>query len=109
MRHELVRLAGLIDWARLEAHFASYYSEAGRPGLPIRLVVGLHLQTPSSLLFTHQDVLNIGRDRSVAPVRRASAGVGTDSRDAERTDCRGTINSRSTLRSELETLRGFSG
>ena len=43
LRHELVRLGDLIDWARLEAHFAPYYSEAGRPGLPIRLVVGLHL------------------------------------------------------------------
>src|SRR5271166_6620429 len=43
MRHELVRLGELIDWGRLEAHFAPYYSEAGRPGLPIRLVVGLHL------------------------------------------------------------------
>jgi IS5 family transposase len=43
MRHELVWLAGLIDWARPEAHFAPYYSEAGRPRLPIRLVVGLHL------------------------------------------------------------------
>jgi IS5 family transposase len=43
MRHELVRLGELIDWARLEAHFAPYYSAAGRPGLPIRLVVGLHL------------------------------------------------------------------
>jgi IS5 family transposase len=43
MRHELVRLGELIDWARSEAHFAPYYSEAGRPGLPIRLVVGLHL------------------------------------------------------------------
>ena len=43
LRHELVRLGGLIDWARLEAHFAPYYSAAGRPGLPIRLVVGLHL------------------------------------------------------------------
>ncbi len=41
--HELVRLGELIDWARLEVHFAPYYSEAGRPGLPIRLVVGLHL------------------------------------------------------------------
>jgi IS5 family transposase len=41
--HELVRLGDLIDWARLEAHFAPYYSVAGRPGLPIRLVVGLHL------------------------------------------------------------------
>jgi hypothetical protein len=39
LRHELVRLGELIDWARLEAHFAPYYREAGRPGLPIRLVV----------------------------------------------------------------------
>jgi IS5 family transposase len=43
MRHELVRLGELIDWVRLEAHFASYYSAAGRPALPIRLLVGLHL------------------------------------------------------------------
>jgi transposase, IS5 family len=43
LRHELVRLGEWIDWARLEAHFAPCYSEAGRPGLPIRLVVGLHL------------------------------------------------------------------
>ena len=41
--HELVRLGELIDWGRLEIHFAPYYREAGRPGLPIRLVVGLHL------------------------------------------------------------------
>jgi len=43
LRHELVRLGDLIDWGRLEAHFAPYYREVGRPGLPIRLVVGLHL------------------------------------------------------------------
>src|SRR5882672_2183331 len=43
LRHELVRLGELIDWARLEAHFTPYYKEAGRPGLPIRLVVGLQL------------------------------------------------------------------
>ena len=43
LRHELVRLGELIDWKRLEEHFAPYYSEVGRPGLPIRLVVGLHL------------------------------------------------------------------
>src|SRR4029077_592002 len=43
LQHELVRLGELIDWERLEAHFAAYYHEAGRPGLPIRLVVGLHL------------------------------------------------------------------
>jgi IS5 family transposase len=43
LRHELVRLGELIDWQRLEGHFAPYYKEAGRPGLPIRLVVGLQL------------------------------------------------------------------
>src|ERR1700691_4730834 len=43
LQHELVRLGELIDWEHLEAHFAAYYREAGRPGLPIRLVVGLHL------------------------------------------------------------------
>src|SRR3984893_372795 len=43
VQHELVRLGELIDWERLEVHFAPYYREAGRPGLPIRLVVGLHL------------------------------------------------------------------
>ncbi len=43
LRHELVRLSELIDWARLQAHFAAYYSEVGRPGVPIRLVVGLQL------------------------------------------------------------------
>ena len=31
LRHELVRLGELIDWPRLEAHFAPYYSEAGGP------------------------------------------------------------------------------
>src|ERR1700730_12146504 len=39
----LGELGGLVGWARLEMHFAPFYREAGRPGLPIRLVVGLHL------------------------------------------------------------------
>ena len=43
-RHELVRLAGLIDWQRFEEAFGSLYVEhKGRPGLPTRLMVGLHL------------------------------------------------------------------
>ena len=43
MRHELVRLAGLIDWKRFDDAFGSLYAEKGRPGLPTRLMVGLHL------------------------------------------------------------------
>jgi IS5 family transposase len=42
MRHELVRLAGLIDWRRFDEAFGSLYAEKGRPGLPTRLMVGLH-------------------------------------------------------------------
>jgi len=30
LQHELVRLGELIDWQRLEVHFAPYYREAGR-------------------------------------------------------------------------------
>ena len=42
-RHELLRLAALIDWAALDAAFGPRYAEAGRPGLPTRLMAGLHL------------------------------------------------------------------
>jgi len=43
-RHALARLAGLIDWGRFEAEFGPLYTEVtGRPGLPTRLMVGLHL------------------------------------------------------------------
>jgi transposase, IS5 family len=43
-RHPLVRLAGLIDWGRFDAAFGPLYTDGvGRPGLPTRLMVGLHL------------------------------------------------------------------
>jgi IS5 family transposase len=43
-RHALVRLAELIDWGRFEAAFGPLYTDGiGRPGLPTRLRVGLHL------------------------------------------------------------------
>ncbi len=42
-RHPLVRLAGLIEWGRFEAEFGALYTDGGRPGLPTRLMVGLHL------------------------------------------------------------------
>ena len=41
-RHPLVRLAGLLDWAVFEARFGElYHPHIGRPGIPIRLMVGL--------------------------------------------------------------------
>lgn len=41
-RHALYRLAGAIDWAAAEERFGGLYAEEGRPGIPIRLMVGLH-------------------------------------------------------------------
>jgi len=42
MKHPLVRLAGLIDWAEIERTFTvSFTSGRGRPALPPRLVAGL--------------------------------------------------------------------
>ncbi|SFU35458.1 transposase, IS5 family [Nitrosospira multiformis] len=41
-RHALYRLAGKIDWEAAEARFGGLYTEEGRPGIPIRLMVGLH-------------------------------------------------------------------
>lgn len=43
MRHELVRLALLIDWRCFEDAFGPLYAEDGRPGLATRLMVGLHI------------------------------------------------------------------
>ncbi len=41
--HELVRLAQAIPWERLAAEFGPLYcTDNGRPGVPIRLMAGLH-------------------------------------------------------------------
>ena len=42
-KHPLYVLAETIDWATLEREFGAFYVEnVGRPGLPTRLMVGLH-------------------------------------------------------------------
>jgi transposase, IS5 family len=41
--HPLYQLAEAIDWTRFEAELGTFYAETvGRPGLPTRLMVGLH-------------------------------------------------------------------
>ena len=39
--HELCKLASEIDWLGLEADLSVYYSENGRPSIPIRTMVGM--------------------------------------------------------------------
>lgn len=41
-RHALYKLGDQIDWNAAETQFGDLYSEEGRPGIPIRLMVGLH-------------------------------------------------------------------
>lgn len=41
LRHELCRLAERIEWQRLAEQFGELYAEAGRPGVPVRLMAGL--------------------------------------------------------------------
>ena len=43
MNHPLVKLSDLLDWERLAQALRSYYAEIGRPGIPLRLIMGLHL------------------------------------------------------------------
>jgi IS5 family transposase len=40
-RHELFRLASLIDWDSFDQEFGRFYRPLGRPAKPTRLMVGL--------------------------------------------------------------------
>ena len=43
MNHELVKLAHTIDWPLLEEKNNGFYAQEGRPGVPARLMIGLHI------------------------------------------------------------------
>ena len=43
LEHELCILSGQIDWDSIEREFSVYFSEIGRPSVPIRRMVGLLL------------------------------------------------------------------
>ena len=40
MKHELVQLAGRIDWDFFDGEIAPLYSDKGRPGIKARFVIG---------------------------------------------------------------------
>ena len=41
LKHELVQLAGKIDWDWIDGEIAPLYSENGRPGIETRFMIGL--------------------------------------------------------------------
>ena len=57
LRHPLAQLAQKIDWKSCEAHFGGLYATGiGRPGHPIRLMVGLQLLKHTSNLSDEEVV-----------------------------------------------------
>src|SRR5690554_8064354 len=53
--HKLVLLAKKIDWQYFENEFSNLYSDKGRPAMPIRLMVGIHIL---------KHLYNLGDERS---------------------------------------------
>ena len=60
LRHELVMLAGRIDWARLDEPLSPFYAQVGRPSISSRLMVGLHLLKSMNALSDNDG--NTGKD-----------------------------------------------
>ena len=57
LRHPLCRLAAQIPWTECEETFGAWYAENGRPGIAIRLMVGLHYLKHTYALSDEEVVL----------------------------------------------------
>ena len=42
-QHELVRLADKIDWAHIDQQVQPFFAVEGRPAIPSRFIIGLHI------------------------------------------------------------------
>jgi len=47
-KHELVIIVNKIDWEDVEKYFEKYYSQSGRPSVPIRTIPVANVITESS-------------------------------------------------------------
>jgi len=54
MKHELVILADKIDWTWLDEQIAPYFSEHGRPGEPVRFMLGMFILKHTHALSDEQ-------------------------------------------------------
>ena len=83
-----MRLGALIDWRFFEAAYEPFYAEQGRPGIPTRLMVGLHI-----LKEVHAWGHNLKQQRRIAhsPGRRPATPpcVIAAGEDAQQTAHRG--------------------
>lgn len=54
MKHELVVLAGKVDWAWLDAQVAERFSDTGRPAEPVRFMIGMFMLKHTYVLSDEQ-------------------------------------------------------
>jgi transposase, IS5 family len=85
-RHELLELGRRIDWAALDAVCgATFVDQVGRPGLPTRLMVGLHILKHVKGL---SDEAALARPGWRTPTSRRSAASGSSSTSSHSTAAR---------------------
>ena len=79
-QHELYRLSGLIGWEMFEQEFGKLYAEDGRPGAPIRLMVGLTYLGHAYQLSDEEVVRGFLREKNFlvfSPSSYNAVGLGT--------------------------------
>ena len=75
LKHELVQLAGKLDWEWLDGEIAPLYSDKGRPGIKTRFVIGL-LLLKHIFALSDEEVCErwvYDRTSSTSPVRSSSS------------------------------------
>ena len=84
MKHELVQLAGKVDWDWIDGEIAPLYSENGRPGIATRFMIGL-------LLLKHitacpmRGSASAGSTTRISSTSPAKSSFSTPSRTSART------------------------
>jgi hypothetical protein len=58
LKHELVQLAGQVDWGFIDGEIAPLYSDKGRPGISTRFAIGLLL-----LKHIYEDLTRVTVDK----------------------------------------------
>jgi hypothetical protein len=69
MKHELVELAGWLDWQHLDEEIAPLYSDKGLPGIATRFVIGLIPIPDVDRWRQRSPIADISRDRPGAFAR----------------------------------------
>src|SRR4051812_6086434 len=85
LKHELVLLAGNIDWDWIDGEIAPLYSENGRPGIETRFMIGLLLLKHIYGLSDEGGCVSAGSTTRISSSSPAKSSSSTHSRTSART------------------------